>query len=104
MLNMICEIFQEVTNREQIYPACLPTQQRTLTEGVHSGWSKPIPETFLTNHAPGFLKVYGEFYKQNQYKMTAFEKCEDPNNKDPFGFDVQYPTDTYYPKGRCVVT
>ena len=100
MLNMICEIFQEMTNREQIYPACLPTQQRTLTKGVHSGWSKPIPETFLTNHAPDFLKVYDEFYKQTQYKMTAFEKCEDPNNQDLFGFNVTYPTDTYYPKGN----
>ena len=63
-----------------------------------------MPETFLTNHAPGFLKVYDEFYKQVQYKMTAFQKCEDPNNKDPFGFDVQYPTDTYYPRGMFAVT
>ena len=59
-----------------------------------------MPETFLTNHAPDFLKVYDEFYKQTQYKMTAFEKCEDPNNQDLFGFNVTYPTDTYYPKGN----
>ena len=58
-----------------------------------------MPKTFLENNAPGFLKVYDEYYKQVQYKMTAFEKCEDPNNVDPFGFEVLYPTDTYYPKG-----
>ena len=72
MLDKIYENFQEVTSREQIYPACLPTQQRTSTEGVQSGWSKPMPKTFLSNHASGFLKVYDEFYKQVQYKMTAF--------------------------------
>ena len=92
-----------MTDREQIYPACLPTQKRTSTEGVHSGWSKPMPKTFLENNAPGFLKVYDEYYKQVQYKMTAFEKCEDPNNVDLFGFEVQYPTDTYYPKGKNVL-
>jgi len=58
-----------------------------------------MPKAFLENNAPGFLKVYDEYYKQVQYKMTAFEKCEDPNNVDPFGFEVLYPTDTYYPKG-----
>ena len=61
-----------------------------------------MPKTFLEKNAPGFLKVYDEYYKQVQYKMTAFEKCEDPNNVDLFGFEVQYPTDTYYPKGKNV--
>ena len=88
-----------MTNREQIYPACLPTQQRTSTEGIQSGWSKPMPETFLTNHASTYLKVYDEFYKQAQYKMSVFEKCEDPNDQDAFGFNITYPTNTYYPKG-----
>ena len=91
-----------MTNREQIYPACLPTQKRTSTEGIQSGWSKPIPEKFLKNHAATYLNenVYSDFYKQIQYRMEVFEKCEDPNNLDAFGSAVQYPTDTYYPPGN----
>ena len=58
-----------------------------------------MPETFLTNHASAYLKVYDEFYKQAQYKMSVFEKCEDPNDQDAFGFNITYPTNTYYPKG-----
>ena len=92
---------QDATESNQIYPACLPTQKRTSTEGIQSGWSKPIPEKFLKNHAATYLNenVYSDFYKQIQYRMEVFEKCEDPNNLDAFGSAVQYPTDTYYPPG-----
>merc|ERR1719229_658999 len=31
--------------------------------------------------------------------MDIFEKCEDPNNVDEFGIEVEYPTNTYYPPG-----
>ena len=95
---------QEVTNSNKIYPACLPTQKRTLTEGIQSGWSKPIPEKFLKNHAATYSNenVYNNFYKQIQYRMEVFDKCEDPNNLDPFGSAVQYPTDTYYPPGSIL--
>ena len=94
------KLLQEVTNKEKIFPACLPTQQRTSTEGFQSGWSKPMPERYLQNHAPAFLDIYDKFYKQTQYKMDIFEKCEDPNNVDEFGIEVEYPTNTYYPPGK----
>ena len=109
---------QEVTTKHQLYPACLPLQPRTSNEAIHSGWSKQIPYQFLEKNAPGFAKIYDEFFKQQvrlecetyyaklfylvilqQYKMDVMEKCEDPNNYDPFGFNVTYPTNPYFPPG-----
>ena len=65
---------QDVTAKHQLYPACLPLQQRTLNEGIHSGWSKEVPFQFLENNAPAFTKIYGEFFKQ-QVRLEC-ETCE----------------------------
>ena len=83
----------------KIYPACLPTGKRSSTEGFHSGWSSPIPFNILRKYAPGFTKVYRDFFKQIHYKMEIFERCADDNyfigSPDP----VFSPTDTFYPPG-----
>ena len=96
-------VIKETTTKYRIYPACLPLQQRTATEGVHSGWSSPIPFHILTEYAPGFTKVYRDFFKQIHYKMNIQEQCRD-TNLIPFLADsfipAEYLTDTYYPPGR----
>ena len=93
---------QDATDRAKIYPACLPTLPRSSTEGVHSGWAKPIPRPFLEKYAPDHLKVFGDFYKQTQFKMNVHEKCEDPK-VDSFGFPLHPPTNTFYPSGKTIV-
>ena len=121
-----------MTEREQIYPACLPTKERSETVdcandghqcsvAVNSGWSKPLPTTFLQNHAQNFLDGYDDFYKQYQYKMEVWKKCnQDENTKiarpdkdfqfnygiefpGPYRpYDVEYRTNTYYPQGKGI--
>ena len=122
-----------MTEREQIYPACLPTKERSETVdcandghqcsvAVNSGWSKPLPTTFLQNHASNFLDGYDDFYKQYQFQMEVWKKCnQDENTKiaRPMGntfvtnyditfpdqyrpYDVGYPTNTYYPQGKGI--
>ena len=83
----------------QIYPACLPVGRRTSNTGVHSGWSSAIPLHILKKYAPGFAKVYGEFFKQVHYKMDILDQCEDDNVFSKIGEKVQFPTNTYYPPG-----
>ena len=111
-----------MTEKEQIYPACLPTKQRSETvncnnpdhrcaEAVNSGWSKPIPPIFLQNHAPNFLDSYEDFYKQYQYQMEVWKKCNQyenigrarpsADNNAPYRtYAVNNPTNTYYPQGK----
>ena len=87
-----------MTNRNRLYPACLPLQQRTSETGYQSGWSAPIPYHILKKYSPGLLRVYSDFFKQNHYRMNVSQRCEDPKtniNGDQF----QFPTNTYYPPG-----
>ena len=93
---------QEATDRAKMYPACLPTRPRSSKEGLHSGWAKPIPRPFLEKYAPGYLKVFGDFYKQTQFKMDVHEKCADPK-VNSFGFPLNPPTNTFYPSGKAIV-
>ena len=84
----------------KIYPACLPLGNSISKTGFHSGWSSAIPKHILKKYAPGFAKLYGEFFKQVHYKMEILEQCEDDNfftkvNEEP----VMFPTNTYYPPG-----
>merc|ERR1719189_3078149 len=72
---------------------------RSSNEGIHSGWSKQIPKDFLEQNAPAFVKVYDEFFKQQQYRMEILERCDDPNNYDANGLLVKYPTNPVYPPG-----
>ena len=113
---------QAVTDQQKIYPACLPTKQRSSTEtcsnerdqcakAFNSGWSKPLPRKFLENHASNFLNGYSDFYKQYQYQMEVWNKCNQDENviyERPFGdvnaalvaTNITYPTETYYPPGE----
>ena len=70
------------------------------TDGIHSGWSSPIPFHFLTKYAPLFTKIYRDFFKQVHYKMEIFKKCEDPNILALTGMPTNYTTNTFYPPGR----
>ena len=91
---------KEVTERLQIYPACLPLKKRTSVDAFHSGWSRPIPYHIFRNWSVGYTEIYNEFLKQVHYKMEVLEKCKDSNLlEDPF-LTPQYRTDTYYPPGE----
>jgi len=82
-----------------IFPACLPFQQRRTNIGIHSGWSSPVPFHILTQYAPGFTKIYREFFNQAQYKMEIMDRCKDANLLTTFGTPAEFPTNTYYPPG-----
>ena len=83
-----------------MYPACLPLKTRVNRFGYHSGWSSPIPFHILTQFAPGFTKVYRDFFKQVHYKMDISERCQDSNKLAVTAAEALYPTDTYYPPGK----
>ena len=89
-------------NKWKIYPACLPSGKRTSTRGYHSGWSSPIPFHILRRFAPGFTKVYRDFFKQIHYKMEILDQCKDNNFYTASTDPVFYPTNTYYPPGMYV--
>ena len=91
--------FKATTMQYGIYPACLPIKQRTSTFGVHSGWSSPIPFHLLWQYAPGFTKVYRDFFKQIHYKMEVQDQCQDANKLAVTMEDATFPTNTYYPPG-----
>ena len=63
----------------KVYPACLPFGESASKTGFHSGWSSAIPKHILKKYAPGFAKVYREFFKQVHYKMEILDQCEDDN-------------------------
>ena len=56
--------------------------------------------TFIRDPPDIVLSLYKQIFQQ--YKMDIFEKCEDPNNLDPFGDPVQFPTNPYYPPGKKI--
>lgn len=85
-------------HKKKIYPACLPTKQRISQFGIHSGWSTPIPFHLLSKYAPGFTRVYREFFKQVHYQMEILDRCEDSNFID-FGVNATFKTNTFYPQG-----
>ena len=85
----------------RIYPACLPIKQRTSNVGVHSGWSSPIPFHILSNYAPGYTRIYRDFFKQLQTKMDISDRCED-GNKLRSGKDAMFPSNTFYPPGKLL--
>ena len=96
--------FQD-SREHKIYPACLPPKDRSHPEfGIHSGWSKPPPRSFLEQYGSGYLQSYEDFFKQWHYKMRIQEKCRDPVKTQAFGQDVKYPSDSYYPPATvCAV-
>merc|ERR1711936_906746 len=96
--------FQD-SREHKIYPACLPPKDRSHPEfGIHSGWSKPPPRTFLEQDGSGYLHSYEDLFKRWHYKMRIQEKCRDPVKTQAFGQDVKYPSDSYYPPATvCAV-
>ena len=61
-----------MTAKHQLYPACLPLQQRASNEAFHSGWAKEVPYQFLEKNAPSFTKIYGEFFKQQVTNQRTY--------------------------------
>ena len=78
---------------------CLPLQERMDSSGIHSGWSSPIPFHILSQQAPEYTTFYREFFKQAQYEMDIFARCEGANSLMVTGAPAQFPTNTYYPPG-----
>ena len=62
-------IQNNVANVLKLWPTCLPSSAVERPEtGIHTGWSKPPPRTFIESQAPAFLGVYDDFFKQWHYK------------------------------------
>ena len=96
--------FEQQSRTHNITPACLPTQPLSdTTAAVHSGWSTPPPLEYVTNNAPQYLEVWGEFFKQWHYSMNL-TKCEDPQTYWQSEEALNYPTNSFYPPGTvCAV-
>ena len=96
--------FEEQSEMNKIYPACLPGQTVTNPESaVHSGWSNPPPEEYVASTAFPHLLVYNLFSKQWHYSMDI-TTCQDPQTDFWSGAPLQYPTDSYYPPGTVCAT
>merc|ERR1719153_128948 len=88
-------------NRYEVWPACLPPAGQGSTRartGIHTGWSKPPPLSFVESVAPGYAGLYDNFYKQWHYKMDILETCEDPKDS-PLCASLKYPSNSSYPPG-----
>ena len=95
------DVYQHLFERNQIYPACLPTSRRKSSFGspsVHSGWSTPPSLQFLFEFAPPYVAFYEDFIKQWHYQMVISE-CRDPLINPILGTNLTFPTNTYYPPG-----
>ena len=98
-------MFKATTMQFGIFPACLPLKPRREEFGFHSGWSSPIPFHILTENAPGFTKIYRDFFKQIHFKMEIFETCQDANEVSflgIFGIPAEFLTNTFYPAGTLL--
>ena len=95
--------FEAQSRTHNINPICLPSNNRSITRAVHSGWSKPPPLDYVTTHVPWYLEVFGEFSKQWHYSMQI-RKCKDPQTHYRTGAPMKYPSNSYYPPGTvCAV-
>jgi len=84
--------------KNRIYPACLPPRDRSIpTKGVHSGWTKPPPLSFIEKYGSGFVPYYSDFFKQWHYSMNILERCVDPTFAQAFAQKIEFPSKTYYP-------
>eukprot|EP00092_Neocalanus_flemingeri_P036130 GFUD01039335.1.p1 GENE.GFUD01039335.1~~GFUD01039335.1.p1 ORF type:complete len:617 (-),score=141.95 GFUD01039335.1:13-1863(-) len=85
---------------KKIKPACLPSNSSTApSSGIHAGWSKPPPLSFINNHAKEYAEFYDDFFKQWHYKMDILEKCEDPTVTAIDGGALTFPSNSSYPAG-----
>ena len=100
-----------MSRTNNIYPACLPSNNHLNTATLHSGWSKPPPLNFVEAVGVGYAEVIGEFSKQWHYLMKI-TKCEDPKtytDQENWGpiytlNTLNYPANSYYPPGTvCAV-
>ena len=84
----------------ELYPACLPLQERRSVDAYHSGWSRAIPYHIFRKWAVGYTEIYDEFFKQVHYKMEVLEECKDSNLLEDTFLTPQFRTNTYYPPGQ----
>ena len=76
------------------------TQQLLFTQ---AGQHLPHWNMYITNNAPEYLEVWGEFFKQWHYSMNL-TKCEDPQTYWQSEEALNYPTNSFYPPGTvCAV-
>ena len=97
------ENFESLSAIHKIYPACLPTQQLTSTEAIHSGWSTPPPLDFVRKNVTLYEQYYQEFSKQWHHPMDIIT-CVDPEKEFFFGAPFKNPTNSYYPPGTICAT
>ena len=88
------------TDTIELWPACLPPQTNEKPRtGIHTGWSKPPPYSFVQSLALGYALEYQDFYKQWHYKMDILETCEDPQDSVLCSGPLLYPSNSSYPPG-----
>ena len=94
------DVYQDIFERNQIYPACLPLGQTSSfgIPAVHSGWSTPPSLKFLFEFAPPYVAVNEDFIKQWHYWMEISE-CRDPLIDAVLGGNLTFPSSTFYPPG-----
>ena len=71
---------------------------RSLTTGVHAGWSKPPPREFMEENLSNYLPFYEDFSKLWHHAMKI-TYCRDPLTEVWSGVPFKYPTNSYYPPG-----
>ena len=89
----------------KIKPACLP---KGLSEGdsaIHSGWSYPPSQEYLTQYASGYTPYARDFQRQWHYSFSIVE-CRDPfqDPKNIYPFRPRNLTDTFYPPGTVCIS
>jgi len=93
------EILKNLTVSNKINPACLPSAKTYPTnnkEAVHSGWSYPPSESYVSKYAEAYSPLLRDFLKQWHYSMVLTE-CRDPRKiNNQFH---EFRSDTYYPPG-----
>jgi len=85
--------------KQGLNPACLPSNTIPSSSGIHAGWSKPPPISYINNHAKEYAEFYDDFFKQWHYKMDILDKCEDPIVTAISGAALQFPSNSSYPAG-----
>jgi len=88
---------QRTATARKLNPACLPTNDKQPSSGIHAGWSKPPPRSYIKTHASEYEQFYEDFFKQWHYKMDILDKCEDPKKNSITGEALQFPSNSSYP-------
>ena len=57
-----------VTSSNNLYPSCLPEPVINGEAAIHSGWSTPPSEDYISNYAPPYNTYYQDFFKQWHFR------------------------------------